>query len=214
MMATQRKEAKRVVHDLSDSAHNIWLAGLGALSRAGEEGNRFFQELVDKGRDVETRGKHQVEEAKQDVESSLKDAKNRVETTADDLWSKLDQRMADAMRRFGVPTRDEIKNLTRRVEELNTKVDHLRRTPAPAAPAAATAAPVDVERKVYHVSTHEQEGWKVEAEGAARATSVHATKQEAVSAARTLAQNQAPSRVVVHKQDGTFQTDYTYELEA
>src|SRR5919112_5564416 len=35
------------------------------------------------------------------------------------------------------------------------------------------------ERKTYTVSTHADGGWKVQAEGASRATSVHKTKGEA-----------------------------------
>jgi uncharacterized protein YjbJ (UPF0337 family) len=57
----------------------------------------------------------------------------------------------------------------------------------------------------------EKKGWKVEAEGARRASSVHRTKPEAVAAAKELARRRAPSQVLVYKQDGlTVQEEKTY----
>ena len=34
---------------VKDNAQHIWLAGLGALATAGEEGSRVFEDLVEKG---------------------------------------------------------------------------------------------------------------------------------------------------------------------
>jgi hypothetical protein len=57
----------------------------------------------------------------------------------------------------------------------------------------------------------EKKGWKVEAAGARRASSVHRTKPEAVAAAKELARRRAPSQVLVYKKDGlTVQEDKTY----
>lgn len=196
----KKKKDKKLGKDLQESAHRIWLAGLGALSAAGEEGSRFFQSLVDKGEGIESKGREGFEKARDEVEASAKKARQRVENAVDELWEKMDDRLTEAMHRFGVPTRDEIHSLTRRVEELNAKIDGLKG-------GAAVAAD---ERKVYHVVTHE-DGWKVEAEGASRPTSVHGTKNQAVSAAKELAQSHVPSQVVIHKKDGKFQTEYTYD---
>ena len=67
--------------------------------------------------------------------------------------------------------------------------------------------------KTYLVMPHAENknGWKVEAEGARRASSVHRTKPEAVAAAKELARSKAPSQVLVYKKDGlTVQEDKTY----
>ena len=66
------------------------------------------------------------------------------------------------------------------------------------------------ERKTYFVTTHAEGGWKVQAEGASRATSVHKTKGEAVANAKELARSHQPSQLLVYKQDGTVQTEQTY----
>ncbi|MBA2692279.1 MAG: DUF2188 domain-containing protein [Rubrobacter sp.] len=52
--------------------------------------------------------------------------------------------------------------------------------------------------------------WRVEAEGASRASSLHEMKDDAVRKAKELAQNQEPSQVLVYKQDGAIQTEQTY----
>lgn len=66
-------------------------------------------------------------------------------------------------------------------------------------------------RKVYHVVPDTETGsWKVKAEGAQRASSVHRTKAEAERAARELAKNHPLGQVVIHRRDGTIQKEYTY----
>jgi poly(hydroxyalkanoate) granule-associated protein len=145
-----RETAKKVQQELLESAHKVWLAGLGALSTVGEEGDRLFRDLVEKGRTMEARGKEEAGEVREKVESRVKDvrgrveermrgARKRVEKRFDSVWGAVDDRVADVLHRVGVPTRDEIQRLTRRVEELNAKIDRLRGKPAGAAKAAAKA---------------------------------------------------------------------------
>lgn len=116
---------KNLQDELKESAHRIWLAGLGALAAAGEEGTKVFDRLVDRGREYETRGR---DEARKQYEGAR--------STADELWgtwsSKLDEAVTNALHRMGVPSRDEIRNLTQRVEELNAKVEMLKPRVTPA----------------------------------------------------------------------------------
>ena len=65
-------------------------------------------------------------------------------------------------------------------------------------------------RKSYHVTPNADDGWKVKAAGGERASSTHETKAQAVERARELAKNQDKSQVVVHRRDGTIQTEWTY----
>lgn len=58
------------------------------------------------------------------------------------------------------------------------------------------------ERKTYLVMPRAEGGWKVQAEGAKRASSVHRTKAEAVAAAKEKARGQTPSQLLVYKKDG------------
>ena len=84
------------------------------------------------------------------------------------------------------------------------------------AAAAATTGLVLAAKKratpdlVYHV-TADGDGWIVKGEGAKHAVSRHATKKEAVGAARDVAHANVPSRLVIHKQDGAVQRTHEYQ---
>lgn len=77
--------------------------------------------------------------------------------------------------------------------------------------AATRRARHDGEPLVYHVRSA-AEGWAVERDGSDRATSLHATKKEAVSAARDLARSRAPSRLIIHGVDGSELRSHEYEV--
>ncbi len=109
-----KNTAKNVQDEIKDSAHKIWLAGLGALAAAEEEGGKLFKKLVEKGESLESKGKETVSKAK-----------SKVENAWDDIESKLDDKITGTLHRMGVPSRDEIRNLTKKVEDLAAKVDQL-----------------------------------------------------------------------------------------
>ena len=64
-------------------------------------------------------------------------------------------------------------------------------------------------RTVYHVKPSD-DGWVVEKEGAKRASSKHGKKDEAVKQARSYAEKQQPSQIIIHKKDGSIQEERTY----
>ena len=133
------EKAKNLQNELVDSAHRIWLAGLGALAAAEEEGTKLFSKLVDRGRDVESRGKVEVDKVVDKAGKVVDKAKSKAGSTWDDLGSKVDETITSALHRLGVPTREEIRTLTQRVEELNAKVELLRPRVTPAATSATPA---------------------------------------------------------------------------
>ena len=134
MMA--KKKAKELQNDIMDSAHKVWLAGLGAVSVAEQKGGEFFQELIDKGQKLESRSKKEMEKAKGTMSG--------VKTVAESYWETfgrtLDDKMTSVIHRIGVPTKDEIETLTKKVEDLTASIDKLRVKGA-AKPAARTAKP-------------------------------------------------------------------------
>jgi poly(hydroxyalkanoate) granule-associated protein len=127
-------DEKNTQDELKESVHRIWLAGLGALSAAEEEGSKLFSKLVDRGRDVESKGKVEVDKVNEKVRSGVDKAKAKAESAFENWGEKFDEKLTSALHRLGVPTRDEIHNLTKRVEDLNSKVEHLKPRTAPAAP--------------------------------------------------------------------------------
>ena len=142
-------ETKTAQDELKESVHRIWLAGLGALAAAEEEGAKLFSRLVDRGRDVESRGKVEVDRVKAEAEKFGSQFKSKAETAFENWGGKFDETLTAALHRLGVPTRDEIRNLTQRVEELNAKIEQLKPRVTPAAGTevvtseSATATPTD-----------------------------------------------------------------------
>jgi poly(hydroxyalkanoate) granule-associated protein len=108
------KKSRKAQHEIKESAQKIWLAGLGALTVAEQEGAKMFDALVERGREWEGRSRERMEKAR-----------SRVGHAVDDVESRVDERVSAALHRFGVPTRDEIHELTSRVEELNAQIEKL-----------------------------------------------------------------------------------------
>ncbi len=129
-------DSKDFQSDLKESAHKIWLAGLGALSAAEEEGSKLFKNLVERGESFQSRGRERFDDVKDRVEDVAGKAKDQAETTWDRVETRLDEAVSSALGRLGVPSRDEIATLTQRVEELTAVVEKLK--PAKKTPAKAS----------------------------------------------------------------------------
>lgn len=119
-------ETKDFQADIKESAHKIWLAGLGALSAAEEGGAKVFKSLVERGEAFESRSRQSYGEAKGKVEDAAEKVKDRAEATWEKVEARLDESVTAALGRLGVPSRDEIATLTRRVEELTAVVEKLK----------------------------------------------------------------------------------------
>lgn len=113
-----------------DSAQQIWLAGLGAFSKAQEEGAKVFEALVKEGRGLEARTRQMTEARVGEVTDQMNKAAQSATTKANAAWDKLEQvfedRVARALNRLGVPTNAEIAALSKQVAELNMAVTALR----------------------------------------------------------------------------------------
>ncbi|MEO8277456.1 MAG: phasin family protein [Thermoanaerobaculia bacterium] len=132
-MATKKKPENDFKDELKANASKVWLAGLGALATAEEEGGKLFRGLVKKGESYEKKGLAQFDRLKSKVEDAAAIAKER----AGEAWEKVeekvgekveeveeswDERVVGALRKIGIPSKNEIANLTRRVEELTSLV--------------------------------------------------------------------------------------------
>lgn len=63
-------------------------------------------------------------------------------------------------------------------------------------------------KKGQHVVPNER-GWSVKKAGSSRSTSIHSTQQEAIAAARRIAQNQR-TELYIHGRDGRIVERRTY----
>ncbi len=122
-MAKKKIDVEDLQKNVKESAQRIWLAGLGALATAEEEGGKLFKNLVKKGEAYESKAKGKLEGLREQVG----DVAGKVRQGATGAWGKAeeawDDKVAGTLRKIGVPSRDEISNLTRRVEELTALVE-------------------------------------------------------------------------------------------
>ena len=139
-MATRKISKKtQALPMLKESAHEIWLAGLGAFALAGDEGSRLFKQLVKKGEGVEQVNKGRINR----LSSRAADLRGEARSAVSRVTTPIEAGMTNAMNRLGVPTRKEIATLTKRVEELTrvvakskTQARRTRRTPKAASASA------------------------------------------------------------------------------
>lgn len=96
---------------IRDSANQIWLAGLGAFSKAQAEGSKMFDRLVQEGELVQDRIRKVADER-------IADARSRATGTWDKLEEVFESRVERALHSLNVPTKKDIDSLSRRVAEL------------------------------------------------------------------------------------------------
>jgi poly(hydroxyalkanoate) granule-associated protein len=136
-----------------DSAHQIWLAGLGAFAKTQEEGVRMFESLVQEGRVVEDRTRKMAESKMNEMNASMGKAAKQATATWDKLEQVFEDRVARALHRLGVPTNKDIQSLAKRVEELNDSVQQLTRARSASAPRAKASANSGAKRRKAAVGT-------------------------------------------------------------
>lgn len=111
--------------DFRKYTKQIWLAGLGAFSRAEDEGTRLFDSLVKVGEELESKTSDiadstvgVVGEVKDRVTGRVSDTKERVERA-------LDDRVSSTVSRIGFASHKEVAQLVDVIERLEQKIDDL-----------------------------------------------------------------------------------------
>jgi poly(hydroxyalkanoate) granule-associated protein len=137
----------QLASSVKDSAQQIWLAGMGAFSKAQEEGGKVFEALVKEGMTLQKKTQGMAEEKIGEVTGRMTAMADTVTHKAGQNWDKLEaifeQRTAKAMSKLGVPTAKDVDALVKRVDALAAAVARLSKDTAPAAkkaPAARKAA--------------------------------------------------------------------------
>jgi poly(hydroxyalkanoate) granule-associated protein len=120
---------------LLDMLHQVWLAGLGAVSRAQHGAPKLFDEL-------KAEGAHVYADARGSAEKALRGALGEVQATlnarvkqargqASDAFENLEKifqtRVHRALNQLGVPSAEEVEGLSKRIDALNANIDRLAR---------------------------------------------------------------------------------------
>lgn len=143
-LAKKSRSESQLAAAVKDSAQEIWLAGLGAFSKAQEEGEKVFKALVREGSSIQQRTMKVTEDRVNDVTAKVTKVAAGLQKQANGTWDKLETvfeaRVERALARLGVPTNNEITSLMKRVEELTSSVESLTRARPAATKRAAKAA--------------------------------------------------------------------------
>jgi poly(hydroxyalkanoate) granule-associated protein len=134
----------KLAASVKDSAQQIWLAGMGAFSKAQEEGGKVFDTLVKEGMSLQKKTQGLAEDKIAEVTGKMSAMAGTVTAKAGQNWDKLEtifeQRTAKAMNKLGVPTAKDVQALTARVDELAAAVAKLSKSAGKAAAPAAKRA--------------------------------------------------------------------------
>ena len=150
---------------IKDSAQQIWLAGLGAFSKAQAEGGKAFDTLVKEGMSIQRKTQAVAEERISEAGERVSGMASEISSKASGQWDKLENifedRVAKALNKLGVPSARDVEALLERIDGLSRQVQALGGKPAvarkttalkttarkPATKKAAAAAPAKTTRK-------------------------------------------------------------------
>jgi len=136
-------DAKDMAQAVLDSSRQIWLAGLGAFSRAQAEGMKVFDTLVSQGQSLESKTRRAAVDTAAAARGAAKAKVKEVKQGVGGTWDKLEQvfeaRVARALSKLGVHTQSDVERLTERVDALSEAVNELIKASGGKAAAPARA---------------------------------------------------------------------------
>ena len=109
------KDPENLLEKTMNSGHQVFLAGIGALVKATEEGPKLFKSLVEGGA---ARATHTETKAEQNNTESFASEDNPLE-------QRLEERIDRVLNRSGIPTNKDIQELFKQMEALRKSVNEL-----------------------------------------------------------------------------------------
>ncbi|MGO4000863.1 phasin family protein [Pseudomonas fluorescens] len=122
------------VNEVKSYARKIWLAGLGAYAKVGQEGSEYVQELIKSGQAVEKKGKKVVDEQLEAANTQIDNVKGevvslreRVEVQFDKVERAFDTRVANALNRVGIASKHDVETLSAKLDGLTALLERVAR---------------------------------------------------------------------------------------
>ena len=121
--ATAKQQSSHLAASVKDSAQQIWLAGMGAFSKAQAEGGKVFETLVKEGISLQKKTQGVAEDKISEVTGKMTAMADTVTAKAGQNWDKLEAifeaRTEKALGKLGVPTAKDVDALVERVDALS-----------------------------------------------------------------------------------------------
>lgn len=122
------------LNEVKSYARKIWLAGLGAYAKVGQEGSEYFQELIKSGQSIEKKGKKVVVEQLEAANTQLDNVKgevvslrDRVDVQLDKVERAFDARVASTLNRVGIASKHDVETLSAKLDELTALLERVAR---------------------------------------------------------------------------------------
>ena len=147
-MSADKAATPHLASAVKESAQQIWLAGLGAFSKAQEGGGKVFESLMKEGLSIQRKTQAVAEEKLSEATSKMANMAGDIQSKAGQQWDKLENifedRVAKALSKLGVPSAKDLDALKARIDELNKAMQKMSPKAAagktPAKPVAKKAA--------------------------------------------------------------------------
>lgn len=115
----KEEAVEELANPFVEGIRRVLLAGVGAVSVAQGEAEKFVKRLIEKG-----------EIAEQDGRSLLNDLadnrKQRAQESSKRVSDELEKRMEGLLNRMNIPTKSDIEQLSTKVAELSKKIETLK----------------------------------------------------------------------------------------
>jgi len=128
----KKDDVQNSLGEVRGYARKIWLAGLGAYTRVGQESADYVKDLIKAGEAVEKRGKkridREVDAANNEIDSAkaeLRSVKGKVEVQLDKIEKAFDTRVASALNRIGIPSKHDVETLSAKLDELTALLERV-----------------------------------------------------------------------------------------
>ena len=144
----KQKDSEKRINEIAEQLEHAFMAGLGALSDAQKKGAKTFDSLVKEGEKFRKKTTSKTETLIDDVQDAIRDMADDAQSKAtglldqvrdksrlDKLTTAFDSRVADAMDRLNVPSKNDIDAINKK---LNKIIRLLNEDGKPAAKKATT----------------------------------------------------------------------------
>ena len=129
-MATRKTKQTQTTPAPADKAHALWLAGLGAVSIAQKRGGALLSGLIAEGHDFQVRTQKFAEQVGAQTTAQVKDAvapfRAGFKRNVKKLGTAVQNGIAGALAKLGIPSKSDIEELTQRVAALSKQLKTAR----------------------------------------------------------------------------------------
>lgn len=136
-MELTQKSVKNIQEEVYSLGREAWLAGLGVISAAREEGGKLVDEVIKGSKDLVRKGEKLEKEGKSYSEKLQKDLAGKAEEAARFVEKRFDA----ALEIVGLSSKSKVRELSEKVDHLTNSVAALTRklesAPKPAAKSTA-----------------------------------------------------------------------------